>query len=99
MLRAVDHADYGRGTLGECLDVLLYEDPNVVSKLHLAITLLLKDPAITQAVRAATLALTHSRDQRQQLALLIRTYPSLAEHEWFQEVAASVEEYGELSLY
>ena len=99
MLRAVDHADYGRGTLGECLDVLLYEDPNVVSKLHLAITLLLKDPDITQAVRAATLALTHSRDQRQQLALLIRTYPSLAEHEWFQEVAASVEEYGELSLY
>jgi hypothetical protein len=28
MLRAVDHSDYGRGTLGECLDVLLYEDPN-----------------------------------------------------------------------
>jgi hypothetical protein len=25
MLRAVDHADYGLGTLGECLDVLLYE--------------------------------------------------------------------------
>ncbi len=34
MLRAVDHGDYGQGTLGECLDVLLYEDPNIVRKLH-----------------------------------------------------------------
>jgi len=76
MLRAVDHSDYGRGTLGECLDVLLYEDPNVVRKLHIAITLLLKDPDHTQAVRAATLALTHSRDQKKQLALLISDFPA-----------------------
>ena len=41
MVRAIDHSDYGYGTLGECLDVLLYEDPNIVKKLHLAITLLL----------------------------------------------------------
>lgn len=100
MLRAVDHSDYGRGTLGECLDVLLYEDPNIVRKLHLAITLLLKDPDQTQVVRAATLALTHSRDQKTQLALLITDYPALLEHEWFQDIAASLEESSErLSLY
>lgn len=99
MLRAVDHSDYGRGTLGECLDVLLYEDPNIVRKLHLAITLLLKDTDHPQAVRAASLTLTHSRDQRKQLALLIADYPTLMEHEWFQDITAAVEESGDLSLY
>jgi hypothetical protein len=99
MLRAVDHSDYGRGTLGECLDVLLYEDTNVVPKLHIAIKLLLKELDVTQAVRAATLALTHSRDQRKQLAILIRNYPTLMEHEWFQELAAAVHEGENFSLY
>jgi len=92
MLRAVDHSDYGRGTLGECLDVLLYEDTNIVRKLHIAIALLLKDPDYTQAVRAATLALTHSKDQKKERALLISDFPALMEHEWFQEIAAALEE-------
>ena len=92
MLRAVDHSDYGYGTLGECLDVLLYEDPNVVRKLQIAITLLLKHPDHTQAVRAATLALAHSRDQKKQLARLISDFPALMQHEWFQEIAATLEE-------
>lgn len=100
MLRAVDHSDYGQGTLGECLDVLLYEDPNIVRKLHLAITLLLKDPDHTQAVRAATLALTHSKHQRKELALLMSDFPALMEHEWFQEIAGALEESSErFALY
>ena len=99
MLRAVDHSDYGRGTLGECLDVLLYEDPNIVRKLHITIKLLLKDPDITQAVRAATLALTHARDQKKQLELLIADYPALMEHEWFQDIAALEESPERFSLY
>ena len=100
MLRAVDYSDYGQGTLGECLDVLLYEDPNIVRKLHLAITLLLKDPDPTQAVRAATLALTHSKHQRKELALLMSDFPALMEYEWFQEVAVALEESSErFALY
>jgi hypothetical protein len=100
MLRAVDPTDYGYGTLGECLDVLLYEDPNIVAKLHIAIKLLLKDPDSTQAVRAATLALSHSRrNQRAELELLVRDYPALMEHEWFQDVSAAVQESADFSLY
>jgi len=100
MLRAVDHSDYGYGTLGECFDVLLYEDPNIVRKLHLAITLLLKDADHTQAVRAATLALTHSKHQRKELALLMSDFPALMEHEWFQEIAVALEESSErFALY
>lgn len=92
MLRAVDHSAYGYGTLGECLGVLLYEDSNVVRKLHIAITLLLKDPDHTQAVRATTLALSHARDQKIELALLVNDFPALIEHEWFRELAAVLEE-------
>ena len=99
MLRAIDTEDYGRGTLGECLDVLLYEDPNIVQKPTITIKLLLKDPDTTQAVRAATLSLTHARDQRKQLALLIADHPGLMEDEWFQDIAAAVEESGKFSLY
>lgn len=99
MIRAVEHSDYGRGTLGECLDVLLYEDANVVPKLHITIKILLEKLDTTQAVRAATLALTHSRDQRKQLTILTRDYPTLMEHEWFQDLAAAVQEGGNLSLY
>jgi Domain of unknown function (DUF4365) len=99
MLRAVDHSDYGRGTLGECLDVLLYEDPNIVRKLHITISLLLRDPDHTQAVRAATLALTHSKDQQQELARLISDFPALLEHEWFQDIASIGESPERFSLY
>lgn len=99
MLRAVDYSDYGRGSLGECLDVLLYEDVNVVPKLHIAIKLLIRDPDITQAVRAATLAITHSRDQLGEIVMLARNHPKLTEHEWFQDVSAAIREGGTLSLY
>jgi hypothetical protein len=100
MLKAVDPTDYGYGTLGECFDVLLYEDPNVVAKLHIAIKLLITDSDKTHAVRAATLALAHSRrDQRGELELLLQDYPALMEHEWFQDVSAAVKESVEFSLY
>ncbi len=99
MISAVDPGDWGRGTLGQCLDVLLYEDPNVVAKLHIAIKLLSKEPDATQAVRAATLVLTHSRDQRRELSTLLREHPVLMNHEWFQDVSAAVQESGDFSLY
>jgi len=79
--------------------VLLYEDTNLVSKLHIAIDLMLEDCDATQAVRAATLALTHSPDQRHQLSFLIKEHPALMNDEWFQEVIAAVKESGDLSLY
>jgi len=98
MILAIDHGDYGRATLGQSLDVLLYEDPNVLLKLYIAIKLLL-DESETYAVRAATLALTHSLDQRKEVKSLIKAYPALLKHEWFQEIAASITEAGDLSLY
>ena len=79
--------------------MLSYEDPNIVAKLSIAIRLLLRNSDKTQAVRAATLALTHSRDQGHELKRLIDEHPVLMEHEWFQELSTPVRESPNLSLY
>jgi hypothetical protein len=99
MLGSIDYEDYGRGTIGQCLDVLLYEDPNIVRKLHLAIPFLLGDSDIVSAVRAASLALTHSPSQRKELRKLVKAFPELLEDEGFREISATVNEFGNLSLY
>lgn len=99
MLTAVDPQDWGYHTLGECLDVLFYEDPNIVSKLRIAVKLLQQSSDIDCATRAATLALAHARDKRQELSRLMQEYPSLMEDEWFRDVATAVEESGEYSIY
>ena len=99
MLQAVDYSDWGYHSLGECLDVLFYEDPNIVPKLQTAIKLLFESGDTMQAIRAATLAVTHSKDKRKVLSLLVQEHPALMEHEWFQDVSAAVEESGDFSLY
>jgi hypothetical protein len=99
MLRAVDYHDWGYHTLGECLDVLFYEDSNIVAKLHIAISLLLKESEKDNAVRAATLALSHAKDKRKELALLKQEHPALTNEEWFRDVSAAVEESGQFSVY
>lgn len=99
MLSAIEVEEWGRGTLGQCLDVLLYEDPNARPALHNAVGVLLAADQATLAVRAATLALVRARDQTNELAALAAAYPTLMSHEWFADIAASIEEQGWLSLY
>jgi hypothetical protein len=99
MLTAVDVSDWGRGTLGQCIDVLLYEDPDVRRALRASVGVLLESGASDFAVRAATLALTHADDQPRELATLRRDFPTLDAHEWFADIAASISEADRLSLY
>jgi hypothetical protein len=99
MLKAVDNEDWGRGTRGQCIDVLFNEDRKVVSKLGLVIGLLLDEGENLAAARAAVLSLTHSSDQRQELNRLTSQYPVLLEQEWFREVAATVQMWGFVSMY
>jgi hypothetical protein len=98
MLRAVPSDAYGRGTLGQCLDVLMYEDPGVIAALRSAIGLMIADD-LSAAAQGATFALSHSREARSELARLVKQYPELMEEDWFQEVAACVTENGWISLY
>jgi hypothetical protein len=99
MIRAVDYSDWGYHTLGECLDVLFFEDPNIEAKLHIAVKLLLPDPVEEYAIRAASLALSHSKDQPKRLSLLAQDYPILTTHEWFEGVSAEVAASGHYSIY
>ena len=99
MLKAVDNEDWGRGSRGQCIDVLFYEDPKIVPKLELAIGLLLEQGEEFAAARAAVLSLTHSRSQRAELQRLSLQHPAIMENEWFREVAATVQECGFISMY
>jgi len=99
MVSAVDVSDWGRGTLGQCVDVLLYEDPNVKLAIRAAVGVLLRDGSPELAVRVATLALIRAKNQAHELAFLRREFPELDEHEWFADIAASIDEAGRLSLY
>jgi hypothetical protein len=99
-MRSLDYSDWGYHTLGECLDVLFYEDPNIIAKLHIAIKLLLKEADdTTYVVRAATVALSHAKDKRKELSSLVQSFPALMEHESFRDISAAVEESGDYSLY
>ena len=95
----IDVSDYGRGTIGQCLDVLLYEDPTVVEQLHSAVGLLLAQGKKDCAVRAASLLLSHSKDGRTDLFRLKTNYPALMEHEWFIGIAETVRNFGKFWLY
>jgi hypothetical protein len=98
MIRAVPTEAYGRGTLGQSLDVLLYEDPDIVAALRSAIGLMISDD-LSSATRAATLALSHSREALSELSRLIGQYPELMKDDWFSEVTAYVMENGRILLY
>lgn len=99
MLKCVEHEDWGRGTLGQCVDVLLTEDANVVPKLELAVRMLLDDEEELKATRAAILCLTQSDDQRAELDRLSTQFPVLLKHDWFRDVAATVRQWGAISMY
>ena len=99
MIAAVDVSDWGRGTLGQCVDVLLYEDPHARLAIRAAVGVLLRDDSVELAVRVATLALTRAKNQSAELALLRAQFPTLDTHEWFADIAAGIEEAGAFSLY
>jgi hypothetical protein len=99
LLSAVPSKDYGRGTLGQSLDVLLHQDPNISQHLEDAIGLLLSEGELNQAMSGAALVLAYAHDGRDKLSWLIERYPELLSEQYFLEVAAVVEEFGYLSLY
>jgi hypothetical protein len=99
MLRAVPSEDYGRGTLGQSLDFLLRQDPDISLHIDDAIGLLLSTNDLHAAMSGPALALSYAQDARDKLRSLVCRYPELLEEQFFSEVAALVEEYGYLSLY
>lgn len=99
MFKVINIEDWGRGTLGQSLDVLLYEDPHIVAKLHMTIDLLIEEGETEQALRAATLALTHSKEQNKEVEKLVSAFPMLMDDEIFCDIYRMIQEGETLSLY
>ncbi|MBK9375643.1 MAG: DUF4365 domain-containing protein [Holophagales bacterium] len=99
LTRAADIEEWGRGTFGQCVDMLLGQDPGIASKLIDAVAILIERGDIEGATWTATIALSYARDVRGTAELLLTRYPALRNDEWFGDVVASAKEFGELSLY
>jgi hypothetical protein len=98
MIRVIGPEEWGRGTLGQCLDALLFEDPKIVDKLSAATGILLDGDADT-ATMSAVLALEHSEHPKDAMNLLVETYPALMRSASFKEAHSLVTEWGFISLY
>lgn len=99
MFKVIEVEDWGRGTLGQSLDVLLYEDPHLVPKLHMAIALLIEEGETEQELRAASIALTHSEEQNEEIGKLIAAFTILMDDEIFRDINRMIQEGETLSLY
>lgn len=99
MIQVVPVEEYGRGTLGQSLDVLLRVDPNIRAELKNAIGILLDKNDIECAVTGAALALSYANDARNALAEIVNQYPELCQDERFMEITYTIEEIGYISLY
>jgi hypothetical protein len=99
MLQVIEPEEWGRGTLGQCVDMLISEDPEAIAKLKKVVRLLVERSTESATISAAMLALTHSLNPRDDLRLIVQEYPELLRSDWFREMAATTEEFGSLSLY
>lgn len=99
MISAIEVDEWGRGTLGQSLDMLLQLDPDILDKLRYVIGSLIRYQKIDHAVRAVTIALSYSSDARVELKNMLKLYPSLAQEEWIIELRQYLNEFGFFSLY
>lgn len=99
MARAIHHEDWGRGSLGQCLDVLLVDDPNTLVNASDALGLLLATGDLEQAIRLLILGLSYSDDPRAYLDTLCARYPPLMGHWIITELNEQLRENNHVSLY
>jgi hypothetical protein len=96
LFSAVEVDDYGRGSLGQCWEMLLLEDPQISTKMPDAIRLLASLGEWEIAVQAGMFALQSADKPAEKLKLLLDDFPELAENQTFREAAWVVDEFGSL---
>lgn len=95
---AVGDEEWGRGTLGQCLDMLLYQDPTFCENAKAVARNLVRDGEHELAVRVIVLCLTRSDDPRGDLELFRIDNPAVRS-EWLQELSVALKEINQFDLY
>jgi hypothetical protein len=67
--------------------------------MNMTIDLLIEEGETEQALRAASLALTHSKGQNEEVEKLISAFPMLMDDEIFCDIYRMIQEGETLSLY
>lgn len=97
---AIDpHEEWGRGTLGQCLDTLLLADGNFPSQLPAVTQALLGLGNLEAAIRATAVALGHTADPLDLLRAQLERFVALRDSEWLKELLMALREHNHFSLY
>jgi hypothetical protein len=96
---AISDEEWGRGTLGQSLHLLLSQDPFLGPSLLSAVSELLQRSELRRAVLVVWIVLASSPDPRGELERLILGEPVLLGDEWLCEIRAGLAEYNEFSIY
>ncbi|HEV2679324.1 MAG TPA: DUF4365 domain-containing protein [Rhodanobacter sp.] len=93
------HEEWGRGTLGQCLDVLLAEDAGFLAQLPAVTDALLKSGDIETAERVTVVALGHTDDPLRLLQAQRESFVALQDSAWLKELILVLREDNYFSLY
>jgi hypothetical protein len=98
--QAIDpHEEWGRGTLGQCLDTLLAADGRFVTQLPSITEALLELGDIETAIRVTVVALGHAPDPLQLLQAQREHFVALKDSDWLEDLVSVLREENYFSLY
>lgn len=96
---AVDPDEWGRGTMGQCLHMLLAQDFRFGTNFHVIIQELLDISDMKHAISAILLYLSLTEDPQSTLLKMFEVHPALLESERLKELYGVLIEYNEFSIY
>lgn len=96
---AIGPEDWGRGTLGQCLDMLLFADKSFLDEVVPATKMLLAMGEVDTAVQLTVVALGHTEDPLKLLRDQWERFADLRDSEWLLELGSALSEYNQFSLY
>lgn len=96
---SIDPEEWGRGTLGQCLDTLVGNDPDFLRHSTDAAEILFKSGNVEEALQLLLLALSHSPDPRAHFQMQCARFPVLNMQTWASEVTCALQEENQFSLY
>jgi hypothetical protein len=99
MFMALDISEIGRGSLGQSLHLILYEDYYIFGKMKQAVALLLSFSETDHAIHTLVTMLGSAENPSEILEDMITRHSELIEHEWIQNLRAAFRENNHFDLY
>lgn len=98
MLHAIDHDEWGRGSIRQSMQMLLLQDPDALTALRGAVTDLMAAKQSDRAAQGIVMALAFTDDPRSELWTFTELFPTLADNDWLNELKLVLAENNQFDL-